>query len=192
MNRKNNRQFQGSAQRMEQAMLELMDGTPFEKITVRCICEKAGVNRSTFYAHYTDIYDMIERMESNLQKNLMKDYPVSGAVVPLSQESFLPFLRFLHRHADFYRVALKTRRSFPLKQGFEPLWDGVIKPLSHRAGIVSEAEMMYYFVGFQAGFTTILKRWVDQGCVECEEEIARVIENIVPAIWRNARHEGCP
>lgn len=59
MNRKNNKQYQDSAARMERAVLELMNQTPFEKITVRLICESAGVNRSTFYAHYTDICDMI-------------------------------------------------------------------------------------------------------------------------------------
>ena len=59
MNRKNNKQFKSSDMRMKGAMLELMNTTPFEKITVRLICEKAKVNRSTFYAHYMDIYDMI-------------------------------------------------------------------------------------------------------------------------------------
>lgn len=55
MNRKNNRQYKGSDVRMKQAMLELMNLLPFDKITVRLICEKAEVNRSTFYAHYSDI-----------------------------------------------------------------------------------------------------------------------------------------
>lgn len=88
MNKKNNKQFQGSAMRMEKAMLELINTTLFEKITVRLICERAGVNRSTFYAHYTDIYDMIGQLEANLQKELVSDYPASGSVVPLSLESF--------------------------------------------------------------------------------------------------------
>lgn len=184
MNRKNNRQFQGSAARMEQAMLELMNKTAFEKITVRLICERAGVNRSTFYAHYADIYDMIEQMEENLQKELMSGYPVPGSVIPLSLESFVPFLTFIRRHEDFYRIALKTRREFPLKQGFEPLWDQVIRPLCQKVGITSESEMMLYFVGFQAGFTMILKYWVEQGCVEKEEKIAQIIQNIIPSVWK--------
>ena len=101
MNKKNNKQFQGSAVRMERAMLELMNCFPFEKITVKTICDRAGVNRSTFYAHYTDIYDMIEQMENNLRKELMERYPVPGSVKPLSVESFLPFLIFIREHKDF-------------------------------------------------------------------------------------------
>lgn len=184
MNKKNNKQFQSSAVRMERAMLELMNKTPFEKITVRLICENAGVNRSTFYAHYTDIYDMIEQMEANLQKELMNDYPTPGSVVPLSIESFLPFLEFIREHEEFYRITLKTRREFPLKQGFEPLWNQVVKPLCLKAGITSENEMLLYFVGFQAGFTMILKYWVEHGCAESVETIAHIIQNTIPSVWK--------
>lgn len=184
MNKKNNKQFKSSAARMEQAMLELMNTTPFEKITVRLICDEANVNRSTFYAHYSDIYDMVEQMETNLQKELMSDYPVPGSVTPLSLESFIPFLKFIRKHADFYRIALKTRREFPIRHGFEPLWNQVIRPLCIKAGITCEEEMLYYFVGFQAGFTMILRRWVEQGCTENEETLAQIIQNIIPAAWK--------
>lgn len=188
MNKKNNRQFQNSDVRMKQAMLELMNTVPFEKITVRLICSRAGVNRSTFYAHYADIYDMIKQMETNLQKELIDNYPVSEKVIPFSPESFITFLKFIRKHRDFYRIALKTRREFPLKQGFEPLWEQIIRPLCLKAGISSENEMIFYFVGFQAGFTMILKRWVEQGCVESEEKIAQIIQNIIPSVLRS---ESC-
>lgn len=185
MNKKNNRQFRDSDIRMKQAMLELMNAMPFDKITVRLICERAGVNRSTFYAHYTDIYDMIGQMESNLQKDLMNSYPVSIDVTPFSLESFIPFLEFIHRHMDFYRIALRTRHEFPLKQGYTPLWEQVIKPLCSQAGITSESEMMFYFIGFQASFTMILKYWVDRGCTEDAKTIAQIMENIIPAVLKN-------
>lgn len=192
MNKKNNKQFRNSDVRMKQAMLEVMNTMPFEKITVRLICERAGVNRSTFYAHYTDIYDMIEQMESNLQKDLMNRYPVPGNVSPLTFASFIPFLEFIRKHKDFYRVALKTRDEFPLKQGYTPLWEQVFKPLCTQAGISSESEMLFYFIGFQAGFTMILKHWVEHGCVEDEEKVAQIIRNIIPSVLKNEESEPCP
>ena len=185
MNKKNNRQFKDSDVRMKQAMLELMNTTPFEKITVRLICQRAEVNRSTFYAHYADIYDMMEQMERNLRRGLMERYSSSEGIVPLSAESFLPFLTFIREHRDFYRVILKARWDFPLRQGYEPLREQVIRPLCLKAGIVSESEMMYYFVGFQAGFTMVLKRWVEQDCVESEEVLAQLIRNLIPSVWKN-------
>ena len=63
------------------------------------------------------------------------------------------------------------------------MWNQIIKPKCIAAGITSESEMLYYFVYFQAGFTMVLRRWVDTGCQESEEAVARIIENCIPAIW---------
>ena len=40
-----------------QALLRLVDTTPFEHVTVKDICQEAGVSRPTFYAYYRDKYD---------------------------------------------------------------------------------------------------------------------------------------
>ena len=75
----------------------------------------------------------------NVMLELMKDYPVPGKVTLLSTESFIPFLEFIKKHRVFYRIALKTRHEFPLKQGFEPLWDQVIRTLCLKSGIIKNS-----------------------------------------------------
>ena len=159
MNTKNNQRFQETEVRMEVAMLDIMKHMDFEKITVKRICEKAEVNRSTFYAHFVDIYDMLDKME----------------------QSFLPFLRHIRKHSYFYRINLQNRKAYPIKQGYEPLWR-IIRQRCERAGIGSEEDMMYYFISFQAGFTMILKHWVDTGCKKAETDVAAIIENCIPAV----------
>ena len=44
---------------MNQALLELLEKKDFDYITVKEICQKAGVNRSTFYLHYETIDDLL-------------------------------------------------------------------------------------------------------------------------------------
>lgn len=183
MNTKNNQRYQEMAARMESAMLHLMEKTDPDKITVKKICETAGVNRSTFYAHYLDIFDMIDQMERHMQQKLLTAYPESEAQAFMPGASMLPFLTHIREHRHFYRIALKTRREFPLKQGYEKMWQLVIRPRCERAGIFSESEMLYYFVYFQAGFTYALRHWVDNGCQESEECIARILDACLPRIW---------
>ena len=74
MNVKNNRRFHDTEISMEAAMLDLMKEMEFEKITVKKICERAQVNRSTFYAHFIDIFDMMDKMEQELRKELLNSY----------------------------------------------------------------------------------------------------------------------
>lgn len=46
------------------AFLELRSKKALEKITVRELCEKAEINKSTFYTHFRDIYDLSEYLFS--------------------------------------------------------------------------------------------------------------------------------
>ena len=49
---------------LQDSLIELMKEKPIAKITIKEICEKADVNRSTFYAHYTDQYNLLRKIEN--------------------------------------------------------------------------------------------------------------------------------
>lgn len=53
-------------QRMEAAFIEELRRTPFEKLTVSGIVSRAGVNRNSFYYHFTDLEDLAARAMGNL------------------------------------------------------------------------------------------------------------------------------
>ena len=47
---------------IENAMILLLQRKEFSKITIQDICQEALVSRSTFYAHYLDKYDLLEKI----------------------------------------------------------------------------------------------------------------------------------
>lgn len=51
---------------IKDAFCELMENLPINKITVKQICSLADVNRSTFYAHYCDQYDLFEEIQEDI------------------------------------------------------------------------------------------------------------------------------
>ena len=62
---------------LKQALLELMQRKPINKITVKEVCERAELNRATFYAHYSDCFDLLENIEEDLFgqfERSMQDY----------------------------------------------------------------------------------------------------------------------
>ena len=178
-NRKNNARFQETEKRLISCALELMRVTRPEHLTVRAVCERAQVNRSTFYAHFLDIPDMVDKIETQLHRELLEGY-TPGKVAPLSPASFVPFLEHVRAHRAFYQVALPLRTQFPLAQGHEALMREVIVPACERAGITDEDEMTYVLVSFQAGFTFMLRHWVEGGCAQDPAELARIIAACVP------------
>ena len=51
---------------IEKAFMELRARQPLEKIRIKDLCTLAKVNKSTFYAHYEDIYELSSRLENKL------------------------------------------------------------------------------------------------------------------------------
>ena len=61
-------------QRIETSLLQLMKEQTFETISIRQLIDLAEVNRSTFYRHYLDKYDLLEKIENRLLDDLQAYY----------------------------------------------------------------------------------------------------------------------
>ncbi|MBQ3999961.1 MAG: helix-turn-helix transcriptional regulator, partial [Oscillospiraceae bacterium] len=44
---------------LKDALISLMQDRPFDRITVKRLCEEAGINRTTFYLHYADTEQLL-------------------------------------------------------------------------------------------------------------------------------------
>ncbi len=182
MNTKNNQRFQDNEKKIKECLVCMLDTQDISEITVRSICEAANINRTTFYSHYKDVYDLLDKLEQKTNASLMAQYDASqlNGTFFTTAEYILPFLNFIRDHQSFYRACLNKRKSFPIEVGFEPLWNKAVKPNALQKGITSEEEMMYYFIFYQAGITMCLKRWVDHGCQEPPEQICHYFMNCLP------------
>lgn len=99
---------------IRQAFLELLKEKRFDKITVTDIVNRADINRSTFYAHYTDVKALIEEIQYEI---------VNRSVSLIKEMDFLellnspvPFLRKLidiaNENRELYAILGKTALSF--------------------------------------------------------------------------------
>ena len=97
---KENRSSRRSRRLIRQAFEALIQEREFSKITVTDIVERADLNRSTFYAHYPDIFGIVEEMQdeimhrhmqifSNIEyRNILKDpMPYLQCITDTMQES---------------------------------------------------------------------------------------------------------
>lgn len=57
---KNETKYLNTARLMDETLIAILEKKSYEYITVKEICEKAEVNRSTFYLHYETMNDLLE------------------------------------------------------------------------------------------------------------------------------------
>lgn len=101
-------------QLIRDAFVELVQETDIEKISVNRIAERATINRVTFYLHYRDIPDMLEKMADDMieeikriSDNLLVN-PDSGDDV--DWPVMVRLLEHFAENAKFYKVVLASRR----------------------------------------------------------------------------------
>lgn len=51
---------------LKDSLSELLEEKPIEKITVKEVCDKADINRGTFYSHYSDQYDLYDSVVNEI------------------------------------------------------------------------------------------------------------------------------
>ena len=76
MNKSESKYF-NTAARMDEAFLELLSRKSFAYISVKEICEKAGVNRSTFYLHYETIGDLLNESMQYMSSQFLTYFKAS-------------------------------------------------------------------------------------------------------------------
>lgn len=55
---------------LKNSLIALMQEKPLVNISIKELCQQADINRSTFYAHYTDIHDLLQQIEDEIIEDL--------------------------------------------------------------------------------------------------------------------------
>lgn len=97
------------------AFVQLLQERDIEKITVNSIAERATINRVTFYLHYRDIPDMLEKMADDMIEDIVQalnrtpvdDNTRDGGYWP----KMVQFIEHIAEQEEFYKVILATKRT---------------------------------------------------------------------------------
>jgi AcrR family transcriptional regulator len=105
------RRVKRTRQVIRDALISLIAEKGFDAISVKEITDRADINRSTFYFHYVDKYDLLEQSIDEMLKaftEALKLRPVTGnEPCPVSRNaSFVQQFEHIAEHAHFYKVML--------------------------------------------------------------------------------------
>lgn len=70
MTAKTDRRIRKTRAQLRAGLARLMKSKGIKEITVKELVEEVDINRSTFYLHYTDIYQMLESIEAELMQQI--------------------------------------------------------------------------------------------------------------------------
>ena len=168
---------------IRKAFTEVLREKPVQNITVKELCQTAGINRGTFYSHYTDIYDLLQQIEDEITEEFQKSLqPLlegdPSDLTPLNITAGV--FACIQQNADVCAIALRPdgdRRfaSQLLKIGREQCMASYRKYFSN----VSAKKIAYFYAFASSGCIGLLEQWVAGGMEESAQELAKAAETLM-------------
>ena len=166
MNTKNNKRRKESQEKIERAFVELLQDREIKEITVSNIIKATGLNRSTFYANYIDIFDLADKTRERLEKefsNLFADYDYFN-----ERSGALKMFTHIKENQLFYNTYFK------LCYDDKHLINTYDSKRAEKERI--NTNLKYHIEFFRNGLNAIIKLWLSGGCKESPEEMAEVLK----------------
>ncbi|CAH1226257.1 hypothetical protein PAECIP111891_05918 [Paenibacillus allorhizoplanae] len=95
---------------IREAFIELLQELEVEKITVNRIAERATINRVTFYLHYKDIPDMIDKLAEEMINEIQAIFQEAPDPPGFTSQILLNMLEHIAENSNFYKVLLASKR----------------------------------------------------------------------------------
>ena len=182
-NIKEDRRIRRTKKLLKQALAQLMDEKDFKDITVKDITERADLNRGTFYLHYTDTYDILNKIEDEILKNIqnMIDQNIektnaSDSVIP----ALKPIAEYIMENADICRCLINNKASVDFIEKFQNLiYDNCSDIIKRRHNVKDSKQNEFYLSFITLGIIGMVKKWLDTKPMVSAEEIVVFVDQIM-------------
>lgn len=189
MNKYESKYF-NTAKKMDEALILLLDKKDFEYITVKDICEKAKVSRSTFYLHYLGLDDLLEEVINEINKSFndsfkktktldnILDSKIDNDLFLITDDYLIPYLEFIKNNKKVYKAIVKNPNIFSVDKFYKGMFKKVFSPILTKYG-VNEDEHEYIMEFFIKGLSAIVISWVSNDCNTDIDKICNIIKKCV-------------
>lgn len=162
---------------LRDSLVELMQKESIHKISIKQICEAADVNRTTFYAHYCDRYELLEDVEREMAKGLKAEIDKVDGDNELERQ-LERFFKYIIDNIERFRVLLRDCRDNTFALG---LADLSIKRFVSDEKFVKMKEDAKEFI-YQyiiTGSMNIIEKLIKNEIDKNPKEIARMFRTVV-------------
>ena len=188
---KNESKYFNTAVRMDEALITLLEKKEFPYITIKEICNAAGVNRSTFYLHYENTADLLRETTRYIIDKHLGYYSAETASISLRYETcerselvfvtteyLTPYLTFIKENQRIFKVAIKQFNTMNFGEVYGNMFTHIFNPILVRFR-VPEKERAYIMKFYLTGILAVVLEWLDMDCADDINDIIKIIIDCV-------------
>lgn len=175
---KEDRRVRRTRRLLKQGLAELMEEKEFKNITVKDITERMDLNRGTFYLHYRDTYDLLEKMENEVLEevqSLIDTYVKPGT--PQSLYSVLnPVMDYIVENRKLCRAIFENQACGDFIGKFRDLmYRNGEELISKRLSPANKKRYNLAFGFIAYGVMGTVQHWFDSNMDLSKEEVVEIL-----------------
>lgn len=166
---------------MVDALAKLLAEKPLNNITVREIADMADINRGTFYLHYKDVFDMVDKIQAELFEkfnSIITDYmPTADSkrLFPLLEKLF----ELLAENANLARALVSKHGDAAFINKLKNVVREKCLADMPNPGNEHSKEFEYFFSYISSGCTGLCHAWLEGDMTETPAEMAILAERFI-------------
>lgn len=157
-----------------QAISLLLAEKSWDQISISQICHKAGINRGTFYLHYTDKEDLMETIRQEkvqqLSQLLEQDFPTN-------QDLLAAMLETIKNDQDFLKNYLKQER-LGFQAGFRLVLEQILNKIPEIDQVLANhygVPAIYARSVYSASVQELITLWIENDFPESSQELSQLM-----------------
>lgn len=164
-------------------LIELMKDKTFEEIKVSDICSKALINRSTFYSHYEDKYDLLVDFINSLKDEFVTELNKNSSNLNTKEyyiELIKIFLNHIEERKEMYTsIMINNRNSIMMDILLSVVNNDLLKKMSKdefKSSIPDDIIVKFYL----GGVINLGVEWLKDNTKYSKEEIINYLNLLIP------------
>lgn len=180
--KKQNQRVMLTKRLLKENFIELLKTQSIYKISVRDLCEKAGINRSTFYKYYGSQFDLLKEMEDDMLSLILE---ILSDQSKSQIEAIGSICEYLEKNIELGRLLINNNvdPEFPQKLFTLPMIRQKIAEVLGPPYSQEESEYVSCFLSY--GAYNLLRMWINKDARQPSRELAKLINSLIGKVIEN-------
>lgn len=162
---------------LRESLIKLMQTESIHKISIKQICETADVNRTTFYAHYCDRYELLEDVERETEKSIKAELDKISGENELEKQ-LERFYKYIIENVEHFSALLRDCKDMKFLTGLATL--SIKRFISDEKFIKMKSDVKEFTYQYIiTGSINIIEKLIKNEMDKNPKEIARMFKTVV-------------
>lgn len=164
--------------KLSRSLISLLTSKSITEIDVSELCEKAGINRTTFYKHYASLYHLLDELIVQFFKRIETLFlSLSSGENTTSKVAYL--LKYLKQNREFVTIIMNNNSFSSISERLIQLnfiCNLINSNIQYRKNAYVSED--YYVDFIISGWIAAIRRWVNENCDLDVNTLARLLTSI--------------